>query len=499
MKSLKISHYLKYITALLFFGVMLVIGFSVYADTNLQYKAQGFAYGAISDNGDSVDAETGIGYLSFGCDDGGDSACEATETNNFPTGYGVRINTNPDSPDNGKIFGYAWSSNYGWVSFYHDDVASCGSRGGLEITGNVQEVINQQGWAQVLSGYARVLNYDPSEWNGCISFSGSTQSGSTYETKIGLLDSGNLGLKGWAWGGNVVGWISFSCETCDVQFIPVDEECSEADDPEICAPEGPQGGLALYVGPQNADPMAILGNSTYTIQTTDFDEPQTVKLIPQTFAVDVDTCTAIASGNQGALVNGWGGILTSLNPLSPDVISNQFIATVSNYQIGEIVTFTINCFTVDGDIPVSAQAFVTIQYPQGSVSISASPNPIDIILDPGGTTTLSWNFSNVQDNSCEITGVVDFTPADGTDSVTSMTAAFAESIGFSSWTPNNPGNDNLYGIVNFPVGFTITCDDYADQPLSDSVYITTTTLGCTESMEAAGWCSNDINPIFEEF
>lgn len=501
-KVLKISHYLKYAAALLFFAGMLWIGLygtNVFATHTEQFKASGFAYGGIDDNNNGS-AETGLGYVSFGCETNPGNSCDDTATTNFPTGYGVRINTNPDSDDYGKFFGYAWSSNYGWISFYHDDVSSCGSEGGIEIT-DIDNFIHTPGEAQLLDGYARVLNYDIPEWDGCIDFS---DGGINYGVKAVSVDSGNIELTGWAWGGNIVGWMRLDCPYCNVQFEAVDigeEECEEADDPEVCTdPEDLNSGLALYVGGQSDPILQVIGNSSYTLGVTDIGQPQNVKLIPQAFDQDVDTCTATSSSSMGASVSDdWDGPIPSLNPLSPDMPSYQFITTITNYNIGEVITFNLNCLTVLGDIPLSAQAFVTVQYPTSSVSIDANPNPIDTVLDPAGTTTLSWGFDNVQDNSCEINGVVDFTPSDGTDGLTAMTSAFADDIGFNSWSPDNPGTDALFGIVNFPVGFTITCLDYADQPLSDSVYITTTELGCTESMEAAGWCSNDINPIFEEF
>jgi hypothetical protein len=502
MNSVKFSHQLKHISAILFFLGILLVGFWGVSNANsiLQYKASGYAWGAISDNGNN-DAETGIGYISFGCEN--DGSCDVTSTTNFPTGYGVRINTDPDSPDEGKFFQYAWSSNYGWISFYHNDVAVCGPEGGLEISGNVQQAIGDEDWFQGLSGYARVLNHDMAEWNGCIKFSGVAADGSQYRVKLSNIGDNLLQLSGMAWGGNVVGWVDFDCPYCKVVFNvvpPNEEECSEADDPEECLePEDLESGLALYVGGEDDVPFQIVGNSSYNAPVTDPDDSHVVTLIPQAFDQSVDTCVATNSSSLGAVVSGFSGPLSSLNPLAPDVLSNQFNATISDYSIGEIITFTINCLTVLDDTPVSAQAFVTLQYPTSGVSIDASPNPIDTTLDPAGTTTLSWTFANVQDGSCEINGVVDFTPSDGADALVAMDSAFASTIGFNSWSPDNPGTDGLFGIVNFPVGFTITCQDYADQPLSDNVYITTTELGCTESMEAAGWCSNEINPIFEEF
>lgn len=490
--SSKTLQYLKYGFALLVFVGILWIGFfgDVFAEHTEQFKAQGYAYGSIDMDQDN-NTETGIGYLSFGCESDTGSACEATATDNFPTGYGVRINTDVNSEDYGKFFGYAWSSNYGWVSFYHNDAAVCG--GGIALQ-DTTTFIHTPGQTQILKGNARVLNYDDSEWNGCISFS----DGDSYGVKAESLASNDLKLSGWAWGSQLIGWVSFDCDYCNVTFSPIEAECDEADNPEECAPEGPESGLALYVGNDQAPTEQIIGNSTYTLPITDPDLSGNVKLVPQAFGQDVGSCTATATGNQGASIAGWSGPLGALDPLSPGDVSNTFIATISNYEVGEIVTFTIECIGLEDNSPVSAQAFVTLLFPEPTVSIWANPNPIDPILDPSGSTTLSWTFDNVQEDTCEITGVVDFTP-EINDPLSPIDAAFAADIGFNSWSPNNPGSDDLFGIINFPIGFNLTCLGYDDQPVSDTVYITINGIGCTESMEAAGWCSNDINPIFEEF
>jgi len=503
--SLKASQYLKYGSALLFFLGILLVGFfghSVLADHTNQYKGNGYAYGAIDDDGD-FDADTGIGYLSFGCEDDVGDACEATATENFPTGYGVRINTNAESPDEGKFFGYAWSSNYGWVSFYNNDVSSCGASGGLEIPDDVQNFIHTPGSTITLDGFARVLNYDSAEWNGCIRFGSSDDFGvgSQYRSTLKVVSPSLLELHGWAYGDNVVGWISFDCANCGVSFNPIEEECPEADDSEECAPEGPSAGLALYVGGDQDTPPQIVGNSNYLLLVESVDQSQNVKLIPQAFGQSVESCMADASSNGTGTVSGWDGLLNQpgLNPLEPDDITNQTIATISGYSIGEIFHFTISCVSVDDGSPLSAEAFVILAFPNAIISIDANPNPINLTEDPQGNTILSWNFDNIQDNSCSISGFVDFTPADDADPLTAISPAFAEDIGFSSWSPNSPGNDDLFGIINFPLWFQISCQDFADQTVSDSVYITTKDLGCTGSMEAAGYCSNNINPIFEEF
>lgn len=502
--SKKASSILKHTSALVFFAALVAVGLygvSVQADHTNVFKGNGYAYGSIDDSGDNI-SETGIGFISFGCEGDVGSACSNTATDNYPSGYGVRINTEPGSPDEGKFFGYAWSSNYGWISFYHNDVSSCGSGGGLEIPGDVQTFIHS-GESVVLDGWARVLNYDNNGSDGCIRFGEeavTTEDGVVVEdvARLTAVSPDNLVMSGWAYGSPLIGWISFDCADCRVFFSPVDEEeCTEADDPEECNDGGLLPGLSLSIGGENQSPLQILGNSTYIVPISGVDTVESVKLIPQTFGQDVENCSASYTSNVNGLAVPWSG--TILESLSVGDISNSFVVDLSSYSVNEIYTFTINCQTVSTQQDVSAQAFALMQFPPASVSISASPNPIDLSVDPSGSTTLSWDFSNVQDDSCEIIGFVDTTPAIADDAVLPIDQNFADSIGFSSWSPDNPGNDDLNGIINFPVYFEITCLDYADQPVSDDVYITTTDLGCTPSMEVAGYCSNAINPIFEEF
>jgi hypothetical protein len=122
-----------------------------------------------------------IGWINF----------SGTASDNVST-YGVSVDNT-----SGLFSGYAWSSNIGWISFYPND---CGS----------QPVVNLHsgavtGWALALAGDGRTDG-----WNGCIELSGpehtspdsSGNQGVTMDTLTGIFN-------GYAWGGDVVGWINF--------------------------------------------------------------------------------------------------------------------------------------------------------------------------------------------------------------------------------------------------------------------------------------------------
>lgn len=122
--------------------------------------------------------------------------------------------------NSGALDGYAWANPYdnvaqvnniGWISFNPPNVSTQapespkqGAR--LESNGDVT------GWARACLGAATPgscsggTNPDGSPWDGWIKMSGDWDNG---VHKITLTD-GSSGLAGFAWGGDVMGWISFS-------------------------------------------------------------------------------------------------------------------------------------------------------------------------------------------------------------------------------------------------------------------------------------------------
>lgn len=103
--------------------------------------------------------------------------------------YGVNIN-----PLNGDFDGYAWSENIGWISFnpLGPYPASPNNSARLDINTNQ------------ITGWARALAYGDDGWDGWIKLNPS---------RDGVhLNEGTNELEGWAWGGDVVGWISFNCK-----------------------------------------------------------------------------------------------------------------------------------------------------------------------------------------------------------------------------------------------------------------------------------------------
>lgn len=114
---------------------------------------------------------------------------------------------------NGNLSGYAWSPNIGWVSFNPTDVAGCPGTPGNTVCApkldlNTHEV---SGWARACAGTINGNCAGPGRtdgWDGWISLRGGNPSYGVTTTAAAPYY-----WSGWAWGGEVVGWISFSGAT----------------------------------------------------------------------------------------------------------------------------------------------------------------------------------------------------------------------------------------------------------------------------------------------
>jgi len=127
-----------------------------------------------------------IGWISFSCpvvDSGID--------------YGVDLDEGT-----GLISGYGWSSNIGWISFESGDLSGCPS-GACEArldadTGNID------GWARALAPVGQPES-ETGGFDGWISLSGNN-----YQANVDYAPNPSE-LTDWAWGSDVVGWVSFNC------------------------------------------------------------------------------------------------------------------------------------------------------------------------------------------------------------------------------------------------------------------------------------------------
>jgi|GEM_PF-2938973 len=164
-----------------------------------------------------------LGWISFSCQNQG--VCGSSN-------YGVHMVRNSDLAffgagyDVGALVGHAWSDGVGWISFNKGEANADGSIPNdlfpaRSYMAKVDILQNNQisGWARAMTasnlgenwnGWIKLAG-DGGTWTGtiCTGVGGSDYSNSdrcNYGVKIGV--SGDL--EGYAWGGEVVGWISFN-------------------------------------------------------------------------------------------------------------------------------------------------------------------------------------------------------------------------------------------------------------------------------------------------
>lgn len=153
----------------------------------------------------------GGGWLSLNC-----KPTHCIDSQGNPNNWGVKMDIT-ETARKGQFSGHAWSLNYGWMSFQEDDVSECWSGNPFAVAPGVAkaQIVNGQntamirGWAKFIAG-----DYEDDGWDGCVSFDGPFN-----QTYIDLTTGV---INGWAWGGEVVGWISFAnpeCPFCNTSVV----------------------------------------------------------------------------------------------------------------------------------------------------------------------------------------------------------------------------------------------------------------------------------------
>jgi len=166
-----------------------------------------------------------IGWISLNstnCDADGDGFSDGIVPGCPPAGtpipdYGVNLDLS-----NGKLSGYAWSENIGWIKFdpvgpYPDSPNYSACINLPDVSGEVCEADLSE---NEVGGWIRALAYSDG-WDGWIKLRGTTEDGNTY----GVYREGKE-LRGWAWGGDVVGWISFNCKDRGICYIQWQREAN---------------------------------------------------------------------------------------------------------------------------------------------------------------------------------------------------------------------------------------------------------------------------------
>ena len=242
-----------------------------------------------------------------------------------------------------NISGYAWSDNIGWISFNESELTDC-----PEGDCKAKFVGNQLvGWARALAGE------DASDgWDGWISLS--KQASETTDYGISLNETTSI-FEGYAWGGEVVGWIQFNPAYGGVEFAdyyPVINTFSVTN--------------------------TITGDSPRASWTTDYADH--CNLISDTLYDETNVCMGISDC---------------------EIVNDHFI----NKTIEEGTKYTLTCFNTYGmstslDVDLfeyfdlsAAPAKVIIDFVSGSAT--TTPSYIEVLPYNGFKGTVSFSADSL--------------------------------------------------------------------------------------------------------
>ena len=170
----------------------ILVGMTVF---NRVPKERGYVYAETDDNMSGYAWSSNIGWISFNCTN--TATCAASD-------YGVHVDDSQKPLGVGDFSGEAWSSNIGWVSFNRLDT---GNPPGAPFNSG-SGPIAQIDWATGnVTGWTRALAADGNGWDGWIKLSGTWANGVRFNANE---------FKGYAWGSDVVGWVSFNCADAGV-------------------------------------------------------------------------------------------------------------------------------------------------------------------------------------------------------------------------------------------------------------------------------------------
>jgi hypothetical protein len=168
-----------------------------------------------------------IGWISFNnrnCDTNNDGYSEGVTVDSgicpvagsFIQGYGVNVDLNP-GPTYGQLSGYAWSENIGWIKF--DPVGLYPACPGTTCPVNPNYFAKYTPATKKITGWARAcagtVNGDCNNatrtdgWDGWILMGpvdkGTGDNGTWIDNSLSPNE-----FKNWAWGGDIVGWVSLN-------------------------------------------------------------------------------------------------------------------------------------------------------------------------------------------------------------------------------------------------------------------------------------------------
>ncbi|OGD36418.1 hypothetical protein A2850_01980 [Candidatus Azambacteria bacterium RIFCSPHIGHO2_01_FULL_51_74] len=156
-----------------------------------------------------------IGWISFNaqnCDtdwdgfsDGGNAGCPVAGT--LIPNYGINLNLSTY-----ELSGEAWNNEIGWITFTRSFATNGQCAGGITTECPPAAPYNTTSDAYIaelkdgkVQGWARATSGIGENW-GWLALTGAS---------YGVTNLGASDFQGWAWGGDVMGWISFNSINCD--------------------------------------------------------------------------------------------------------------------------------------------------------------------------------------------------------------------------------------------------------------------------------------------
>lgn len=252
-------------------GVFSLLPFQVKAET---LALSGYAWSDVPENSQSI--ANGAGWISFA-----------------GPGYGVSVDT-----VTGRFSGYAWSEHYGWLSFNDGTVSGSNNLSGCP-SGTCRAEMNPSTGA--LSGWAKFLNGSPTgSYDGWVKLG---TYGATY-------NFGTQEFTGYAWGHDLVGWVSLRGATYGV----------DTDVPTI-VPD-------LTPGDPSPTTAVVGGNTNLSAIIYNIGNASTGGSFVNFFRV--------------ATATGGGGSITDLSPVSMSALSfGDNNTTTQSYIFPSVGTYSI--------------------------------------------------------------------------------------------------------------------------------------------------------------
>lgn len=413
--------------------------------------------------------------------------------------WGVNVEMNENSSTYGWLFGQAWSNNYGWLTFEEDITASCWEANPAETANSTARVIlNGAGTKSPIVGWGKFVAGDDSTdgWDGCVSFSG---------VEYGVLvDTVTGALSGWAWGGPVVGWISFQnpeCPFCSTTLI-IDEDTVPPPPPPVpvrgCTnpaainynPLATIDDGSCVVRPNNTRPNIdlqvepgsfVVGSGNYTITSITWTSTNPSQIQP-------NSCNAFIEDDNGIgfTLSGWTG--PRPNPNSS--VSNINLPQAANASDGDFFRFIIKCLTTTGadisdtdtiimtspTVPTGPSPRLNLRIESPNNNLISPGSSFEIIPANGTTVNLGWDGSSINWNSC--VGSSQQLDTNGSD--VGSNNQWDSSSTYNSGAGNM--DVNMTSPNNLTTWYTLTCQNTAgDQTLNRSVLVCVSGSSCPQT------------------